>query len=41
MGLFDGATSNGVCGVGFVINLGDDKVMKGWLKAVFGTNTWA
>ena len=41
MGFFDSAASDGACGVGFFIKLGDDKVMKGWLKVVFGTNTWA
>ena len=41
MGSFDGATLNGMCGAGFVIKLGDDKVMKGWLKNGIGTNTRA
>ena len=41
MSFFGGATSNGVCSVAFVTKLGDDKVIKGWLKACFGTNTGA
>ena len=39
MGFFDGATSNGLCGYGFVTKLGKDKVMKSWLKDGIGTNT--
>ena len=38
---FDGATSNGDCGVGFVIKLDKEMVIKGWLKVGRGTNTRA
>ena len=39
--LFDGAVLNGSCGIGLVINIGKDKVYKGWLKAMKDSNTRA
>ena len=39
--LFDGASANGFCGAGFVLNLEAGKVIKGWLNAGRGSNTRA
>ena len=39
--LFDGASTNGFCGAGFVLNLDAGKVIKGWLNAGRGSNTRA
>ena len=39
VGFFDGVTMNGACGVGLVIKIDKDRIIKGWLKAGMGTNT--
>ena len=37
--LFDGASANGICGVGFVLKLVESKEIKGWLNAGRDSNT--
>ena len=41
IGFFDRKNLNGACGAGLVINIGKDKVIKGWLNVGIGTNTRA
>ena len=41
VGFFDGAASNGECGAGLVIKIGNDLVYNGWLRARKGSNTRA